>query len=60
MSSQRESGGRPMTHPWTVHVTIRCWRDREDTQPIAEAIEDALMPILADDEPFNIEVVERV
>lgn len=49
-----------MTHPWTVHVTIRCWRDREDTQPIAEAIEDALMPILADDEPFNIEVVERV
>lgn len=50
---------RALTHPWTVHVTLRVWRDREDTEPIYEAVDNALRPVIGKDETMHIEIVEE-
>lgn len=43
---------------WTVTVTCKVWPDREDAEPIADAIYHALAPIIGESrgERFYIDV----
>ncbi len=49
---------RALTHPWTVLITLRVWKDDPDAEPILEAVENALRPVIGKDEAMHVELLD--
>jgi hypothetical protein len=49
----------PLSPPLTVFVTLKVWGDKEGHEPIADAVENALRPLLDRGESMQIDIQER-